>query len=86
MVLYLPIGVQGLDVDVLLPVAGGILAEEQPGQRIIDAGFPGGVVPVDGDAPASKVQIQIPVALKIFQCQPIYFDFRHCNFLQNVLQ
>lgn len=86
MICHVAGGIQGLDLDVLFAVTGAVLAEQQPGQGIIDRCLAGGVVAVNGTVLTAELQNQMPMALKIFQYQPHNFDVSHCLFSLSVVK
>ena len=60
---------------VALPEA--VLAEQEPAEGIIDRGLAAGVVAVDTTAPSIKIQLQMCMALEIFQHQALDLDYTH---------
>ena len=83
MVLHTALQRQRLDVEILLSVA--VLAEQEPGKAVIDAGLANGVLAVDGGVPAVKVDLQALVTLEIFKRQGNKLHFHDCIFLSDLL-
>ena len=79
MVRHLPVGAQGLD-GLRVRAAPAVLAEQQPGQAVVNAALPRGVVPVNAGLPPAEVDGQAFVALEIFQRQLLNSDILHLTF------
>ena len=83
MVLYTSLWGKRLDVEVFPPVA--VLAEQQPCEAVINAGFTCGILAVDVGAPGVKLDFNMIMALEIFQCQRNEFHFHGFIFLSDPL-
>jgi hypothetical protein len=70
-------GIQRLDFNILFAIARAILAEQQPGQGIVYAGFASGVIALDGGIATAQLQSQVPVALEIVKGEPHNLNRAH---------
>ena len=62
-------------LDVRPRVAGAVLVEEQPRQRVVNAGFACGVLAIDVVHALVKVEVQDVEALEVHQVQRFQFNF-----------